>query len=86
MSTCNVLGVGEARVGETGFRSCRSKGCYILCDDGYDGRLAAQHGVAGEALRTGKQEQPRRRRSAAQQLKEAGDQVGGNATSAGRQE
>lgn len=34
-------------MGETGFRSCRSKGCDILCDDGYDGRLVRDLNLAG---------------------------------------
>ena len=42
---------------------------------------AAQHGVAGKCLRTGRQEQPRWRRNVAQRLEETGDPVGGDAPS-----
>lgn len=42
---------------------------------------AAQRGVAGKRLWTGRQEQPRWSQSVAQQLEEAGDPVGGDAAS-----
>lgn len=47
MSTCNAPGVEETRVSETDFRSCQSRGCYILRDKAVTGdprKDLARHG------------------------------------------